>query len=84
MCNATQQTDSREKIFSYSPQFTFDIYELLLRQGLAIHRVRPILGDILFDQPALKHLVRHRGDAWVLRHLVGDCNKIKLHSLKIK
>lgn len=84
MCNATHQTDNWEKIFSKPQRFTFDIYELLLRQGLAIHWVRPILGDILLDQPALKHLVRHRGDAWVLRHLVGDCDKMKLHSLKIK
>lgn len=55
--------------------FTFDIYELLLRQGLAIHRIRPILGDVLLDQPALKHLVGHRGDARVLRNLVRDYDK---------
>ena len=53
-------------------QFTFNIYELLLRQGLSVHRVRPILCDVLLDQPALKHLVGYRGDARVLRHLVGD------------
>lgn len=53
-------------------QLTFDIYELLLGQRLSVHRVRPILCDVLLDQPALKHLVGHRGHARVLRHLVGD------------
>ena len=51
---------------------TFDVYELLLRQRLPVHRVGPILCDVLLDQPALKHLAGHRGDAWVLRDLVGD------------
>lgn len=62
--------------------FTFDIYELLLGQRLSIHWVRPILSDVLLDQPALKHLVGHRRDARVLWDLVGDCKK-RNHNLHI-
>ena len=51
---------------------TFDVQELLLGQRLSVHRVRPILSDVLLYQSALKHMVGHRGDAWVLRHLVAN------------
>lgn len=54
--------------------FTFDVNELLFGQRLTVHRVRPILGDILLDKPALEHLAGYRGDAWVLGDLVRDCD----------
>lgn len=52
--------------------FTFDIYELLLGQRLSVHRVSPILCNVLLDKPALKHLAGHRRNTGVLRDLVGD------------
>ena len=65
-CTATTQ---READVS-SRSLTFDIYELFLREGLPIHRVGPILCDVFLDQPPLEHLVRHGGDAGMLRDLV--------------
>lgn len=51
---------------------TFNIDKLFLGQWLPIHRVCPILDDVLLDEPALKHLVGHRRNARVLWELVGD------------
>lgn len=56
---------------------TFDVYELLLGQRLSVHRVRPILCDVLLDQPAFKHLVGHRRDARVLWHFIRNCKRVQ-------
>lgn len=50
--------------------FTLDVNKLLLGQRLAVNGIGSILGDVLLDEAAFKHLVGNRRDARVLRYLV--------------
>lgn len=50
--------------------YTLDIDELLLRQRLAVDGVGSILRYIFLNQTPLEHLIGHRRDTGMLRHLV--------------